>query len=137
MRFRVEFLFFFFIGVSSRLRLRHRAALKKAATDFNARAERVSPISLSFSLSKTIKVVFFCGSLRRVVRRRKARRRRVHSQSCFCFSLPKQTRKRPKKRKKSFTLTLTTTTNDNIKTVWRAWMNSKSPKAEETKGTEI
>ena len=138
MRFRVEFLFFFFIGVSSRLRLRHRAALKKAATDFNARAERVSPISLSFSLSKTIKVVFFCGSLRRRPSQKSEKKESTVSR-VFVFLCQNRHEKDPKNEKNltTFTLTLTTTTNDNIKTVWRAWMNSKSPKAEETKGTEI
>ena len=55
------------------------------------------------------------------------------------FSAKTDTKKTQKNEKNltTFTLTLTTTTNDNIKTVWRAWMNSKSPKAEETKGTEI
>ena len=141
MRFRVEFLFFFFIGVSSRLRLRHRAALKKAATDFDARAERVSPISLSFSLSKTIKVVFFCGSLRRRRPSQKSEKKESTSSVVFLFFSAKTDTKKTQKTKKisltTFTLTLTTTTNDNIKTVWRAWTNSKSPKAEETKGTEI
>ena len=58
----------------------------------------------------------------------------------FVFLCQNRHEKDPKNEKNlltTFTLTLTTTTNDNIKTVWRAWMNSKSPKAEETKGTEI
>lgn len=113
-----------------------------------ARAEKVS-ISLSFSLSsKTIVVVVFAFVGESVAhdKSEKKKEKTVVSQSVvwFCFSLPKQTRKRPQKKIKILPLLtlLYSSANDNtihinIKTVWRAWMNSKSPKAEETKGTEI
>ena len=110
--------------------------LSKKQQQISTRARRGSP-SLFFSLSKTIKVVFFCGSLRR--RRIKARRRSLHTVSRVFVFLQNTDTKKTQKIKILPLLLFYSSTNDNIniKTVWRAWMNSKSPKAEETKGTEI
>ena len=84
---------------------------------------------------------------RRVARDKseKKKEKTVVSQSFgFGFLCQNRREKDPKKKLKSyhFLTLLYSSANDNtihinIKTVWRAWMNSKSPKAEETKGTEI
>jgi hypothetical protein len=146
-----EFILFLHRGVSSRVRrLRRRVHLKKVTTDFNARA-RGEGLHLSFVLSF---VENHRGSRLRFRRRvahddkseKKKKEKTVVSQFVFVFLCQnRQTRKRPKKKIKILPLLNTplySSANDNtihinIKTVWRAWMNSKSPKAEETKGTEI
>ena len=109
---------------------------KQRQISTRARGEGLSHLSFSLFRRKPSKSSSLSSLRRRLI---KARRRRKQSVVGVCFSPKQRHEKDPKNEKNltTFTLTLTTTTNDNIKTVWRAWMNSKSPKAEETKGTEI
>ena len=89
-------------------------------------------------------VVFaFVGESHTIKARRRRRKQSSVSRLVLFFSAKTDAKKTQKKIKILPLLTLLySSANDNtihinIKTVWRAWMNSKSPKAEETKGTEI
>lgn len=108
--------------------------LSKKQQQISTRARRGSP-SLFFSLSKTIKVVFFWVS---PSSSHKSEKKESTVSRVFVF-LQNTDTKKTQKIKILPLLLFYSSTNDNIniKTVWRAWMNSKSPKAEETKGTEI
>ena len=108
--------------------------LSKKQQQISTRARRGSP-SLFFSLSKTIKVVFFWVS---PSSSQKSEKKESTVSRVFVF-LQNTDTKKTQKIKILPLLLFYSSTNDNIniKTVWRAWMNSKSPKAEETKGTEI
>ena len=126
---------FILIGVS-RVYVVELLSKKQRQISTRARGEGLSHLSFSLFRRKPSKSSSLSSLRRRLI---KARRRRKQSVVGVCFSPKQRHEKDPKNEKNltTFTLTLTTTTNDNIKTVWRAWMNSKSPKAEETKGTEI